>query len=720
MPHDDAPALRRALADVGVGDADALALLSEIEWRELPDGEVLIRQGEADEALYVLLHGTLEVLRDSARVATLVPLQLVGEMQRYAGGVRTATLRAAGACRVARLERAAFDRLTAGSPELASRLASFSVRHLHHGRLRAILTTFLGTDDASVLEQVLQGVEWLSLRRGEVVVREGETGSDVFLLVDGRLRAVVGGEAGREVGEVLPGESVGETQLFTGAARNATVFAARDSTLAKLSGADLTGILERFPALCLRLARLAVQRAARIATPHNAPRASVNVALVAGEDGAPVTELVASLLGALAPHGRAAVVDRAAVAGALAQPELCDVPRDDARGARLGAWLSDLEAQQRFLLFVPDRGRTPWSDRCLSQSDIVLTVARAGGVPLPAAGEELFARRWLVLLHGREHRPGGTAAWRKHVPYQRVFHLRDGVAGDLARLARAVAGREVGLVLGGGGARGYAHLGMLRAMEELGIPIDVLGGTSVGACVSGFYAAGKRGAELEATFRRVLAARGDPTLPVVSVLKGRRIFERLREVVGDLDLDDLPLPIFCVASDISGSRMVVLEHGPAAASVMASSSLPAIFPPVNVEGRWMVDGAMVNGVPLDVMRERVGPNGLVVASIVSAGDEARSVSAPLGAQALSGWTWALRKLRGSLELPVLADVITRAAAAAGDHQLRAAMERGRPDACVYHETGGYNAIDFKAASPLLEKGYATAMAALASFREKVT
>lgn len=720
-PADAAQKLRSTLA--AVEDGAALLPLFEFatEWLQLDAGEVLTREGERDAGLYLLIEGALDIVRapaagDAATVRGSVRApELVGEMQLLTGGVRTATLRAAEAALLARVPAEACEQAARNAPELLRTLATRVFNRQCRDRLLQILPVFLETSDPAVVDWIAAQVEWLSIARGEVLVREGDPGGDVFILVDGRLRATSQSAGGRALGDLVPGDVVGETQLFTGGRRNATVVALRNSVLGRLPRARLEEAIRRLPDLGLRLASVAVERAQR-AVQRSAPlRASVNI-VIQGADPGIADECARQLREALAAHGAAAEVSRAVVGRELGRPELCDLADEDPRAARLRAWLSEQEARKRFLIFVSD-AVPAWSARCLGCADIVLQVTTPGAAPEVTRAPEgeasvalAQAKRWLVVLHEDAHKPHRTGAWGAQV--SRFFHVRRRAGADFARLARAVAGCEVGLVLGGGGARGYAHLGLLQAIEERGIPVDALGGTSAGAAISGCYALGYRGRELEDTIKRWLGGSVDYTLPLVSISAGGNMLARARQIFGELDLEDLPLPLYCIATDITRFGMLVIDRGRARDAVLASACLPGIFPPVLVNGRWAVDGGLVNAVPMDVMRNFVGPRGIIIGSDVTGGAAAAHVDGATGAAGVNGWMELLRTFWGRRRLPSIVDVLQSSATAAGDYQLQRVIDTGRPDACIRHDTAGHSIVDFSRPAPLREKGYAAAMAAL--------
>jgi NTE family protein len=193
------------------------------------------------------------------------------------------------------------------------------------------------------------------------------------------------------------------------------------------------------------------------------------------------------------------------------------------------------------------------------------------------------------------------------------------VQRDFARLARFLNDRSVGLALGGGFARGIGHVGVIRAMRELDIPIDMVGGTSMGAIIAGQCA-------LEWDCQRMLeitcrhsaeSMERDYTLPVVSFMTGQKISRVVTSIAGNMDIEDMRLPFFCISASLTRGEMKVHSSGNTALSVIASARAPGVFPPVTWDNELLVDGALVNLVPSDVMRDFVG-QGTAVSVDVSA------------------------------------------------------------------------------------------------------
>ncbi len=165
---------------------------------------------------------------------------------------------------------------------------------------------------------------------------------------------------------------------------------------------------------------------------------------------------------------------------------------------------------------------------------------------------------------------------------------------------------KIGYALGGGGARGLAHIGVMKVLEEHGIRPSVIAGTSMGALIGALYASGLRAGDIERALRldvRRLALLTDIRPTAGGLVRGKQVMETLRSFLGDLTFEDLKIPYACVATDILNGEEVVLRSGPVVAAVRASISIPGIFTPVNVRGRYLVDGGLVNVVPVSTCRD---------------------------------------------------------------------------------------------------------------------
>ena len=543
--------------------------------------------------------------------------------------------------------------------------------------------------------------EWTRLDGGAVLFREGDAGDSVYVLVTGRLSVFVRSPSGEDalVAEIGRGESVGEMALLTGAPRSATVVAMRDSVLIRLSRAAFERILERSPRVILAVTRRLVERLQR--TTH-APRAKATlttIALIPLDPAIDAAQIGRTLLAAVTTAGPATLVTR---------------DRADAE-ASSDDWLDALERQFRYVLYAGDPRDHAWTDRAMRQADCVLFVAPGDRAPdanaIAAAARNTHAQalREIMLLHPPPHAaPQGTARWLDATGARAHYHVREGVDGDLSRVGRMLTGRGVGLALGGGGARGFAHIGVIEGLRDAAIPIDAIAGTSMGAIIAAQYAAGAQPAEMREINRRHWVRRNplkDKTLPVVALLAGRRLERMIAEMFGDTQIEDLWMPFFCVSADLTQAEMRVHTRGALGRAVRASMSLPGIAIPVHDSGSMLVDGGLMNNVPADLLRASCGK---VVAVDVSP-EKDLAIASPYP-PAASGWRllWGRRKSR----LPGIGAILMRSVLLSSTRH-QAAIARD-VDLFLHPRVEAFGMFEWPALDAIADAGRACVREALAS------
>ncbi len=387
--------------------------------------------------------------------------------------------------------------------------------------------------------------------------------------------------------------------------------------------------------------------------------------------------------------------------------------------------MDEQEINHRFVILEADASASPWSVRCLRQADRVLIVGRAGDDPVPGAAERVLTGAGeapfpvpasLVLLHPPETRlPAGTRQWLEGRRLLRHNHVRASDAEDVARVARFIAGRAIAVALSGGGARGFAHIGVLDAFKEAAISVDLIGGTSMGAVIAAEYALGWDADTMARQNRSIFGSwRRDLTLPLLSFLGGRRSKARLAACIGDVQIEDLWIPYFCVSSNLSRARMQIHRTGLLRQGIRASASLPGVLPPVVSEGDLLVDGALLRNLPADVARDLSG-GGTIVAVDVSA-DSDMQYGQPYD-DAISGWRIAWNRLSPfapRVAMPSMAAVLQRSAELASVAMQRDALLRGI-DLYVRVPVTEFGLLDFDRAPDIIAAGRRAARRALAGW-----
>jgi NTE family protein len=587
---------------------------------------------------------------------------------------------------------------------------------------------FLAGLDEATLDHIMGEMHPMTLRGGHILFQQGEAGDCLYIVNYGRLRVTRLRDDGSEehVGDIGRGETVGEMALLTEEPRTATVRAVRDSQLYKLSGETFNRLLEESPHVTMNLTRQIVRRLA--GAMRGAPRraaSSSSIALVPTHRNTPLSEVSHRLERALAAFGSVARLNSDIVDAALGR-DASQRPADHARSDEVLAWLNEQESTHQFVIYEADLLATVWSHRCVRHGDRILSVANANDDPgigpvevyLDGSGVHAPAgRRELLLVH-RESKPvyEGTAAWvsKRHVAT--VHHVALDTESDMERVARFITGRATGVVLGGGGSRSFAHIGVLRAIEEAGVPIDAIGGASMGAYVAAQYALGWDVERMRA-YNRETWARVKPmqdyTLPVLSVLTGRGFRSIAREICGSVAIEDLARPFLCVSTNLTRATVNVHQHsGPLWQSILASISVPGLLPPVCVDGQLLVDGAILDNVPINAMRSLC--DGRVIASDVSPTEDLatdRGVDMPT-----DGWSALFGRRRGSKsgrKPPTIVDVLLRVSTVSSAITVNAMSKRAslylRPPA------EDFTVVDWKRVDEMIERGYEYALPMVAEW-----
>lgn len=519
------------------------------------------------------------------------------------------------------------------------------------------------------LDSIIPRLDWMLVPGGHVVCRQGDEGDRLYLVASGRLailRELPNGEdvllshAGR-------GESVGEVAVLTGNPRSATVRALRDSVIARLDRAGLAQLLEEHPRIALAFTRRLAGWISPVPKVETS-RSCIAVAVVAAQEGIPLADLTRRLAEALSALGPTLHLTSGEIEGRFGPGSV-----SDAGNAEMAAWIDGQEASHSFLVYEGDPGPTPWTRRSLRQADRILVLADAGGDPtLGFLARELEhfegrSREELVLLHGNpKKRPRGTARWLALRPFDRHHHVRPALAGDFDRLARFLDGKAVGLVLGGGGARGFAHIGVIRALLEAGIPIDRVGGTSMGAIMAALHARGFDWKDM-VRLNRWGWVKYKPhklyTLPMIALVSSRKAERMLDMMFGDDLIEDLWLSFFCVSTNLTRAEVVVHRRGDLERAIGTSCRLPGVVAPMVENGDLLVDGGVLDNLPTGVMRH-LG-EGPIIAVDVSATVDLRCD--PSYRDAPSPWQLLLgRWRRMARPFPNILQIIHRSAVLASD------------------------------------------------------
>lgn len=572
------------------------------------------------------------------------------------------------------------------------------------------------TSDEQLLRDIEASVAWIHLPAGGVLFRQGEESESLYLVVTGRLRVAFVENDGSErvLRDITRDDVVGEIGALTGEIRSSTVYALRDSQVVRLVREDFVRLAQRYPQVLLRLTRMLALRLQATRTNHGG-RALQTVA-VAAAGAVPLAEFAAGCAEELALHGSVLHLNRAAVETALDAEALKST--DQTEVARLLAWLDEQESEYQYVLYEADSNWSEWTRLCVHQADRVLLLADADADPARSEVEAHLPARVpieLVLLHpSTRGRPAGTQRW---LHSRRVFahhHVRLGYGPDMRRMVRRLLGRAIGLVLSGGGARAFAHIGVIRFLEEMGMEIDMVGGTSMGALVGSGYARGGSYPDLLELCRRFGSRRWllDLTLPLTSFLSGANVTRCCQAVADGWEFEDLWRPFFCVSSNITTAEQVIHDRGPLWRAVRASLAIPVAFAPILQDGHVLVDGGLMNNFPLDIMRQR-SPDGTIVG--VSTILETEHDEGYQFGESVSGWHMLLAKtgvLRQPVKAPSLFGTLLRSVELGSTQHMKSTDFMGLADAIIQPPVEHLGMLDFSSYQEAIEIGYRAAQESL--------
>lgn len=553
---------------------------------------------------------------------------------------------------------------------------------------------------------------------GAWLFREGDAGDALFVVRTGRLEVRRGDVVIRVLGA---GDALGELALLTGGERSASVRARRETEVLRLGRDDFARLLDD-PAFAVSLTRTLGEQLQKtaVAAPVVGRSSRVITVVPLHRQSAPMARrLVDSLRDTLVGLGLKTELLRGVETDASA-----DLDFDEGTYGRM---LDRCERVNDHVLLLAEGSDDPeWDKFCLRQADRVVGVVDPVASAPRTTGPRMPAVTDLVFVH-RVPRSTFVVPWLDALRPEAYHHLDGGGRFEegAARVGRRLAGRSTGLVLSGGGARGLAHIGVLRALEDSGVIIDRVGGTSMGSFVAGLAALGMTVDEMIAAAREELAERkpfGDYTVPRHALIKARRAESMLLRVFGHRRIEECDRPFFAVSADLLTGEEVVHSRGPVAVGVGISMCLPGLVPPVVAGDKLLVDGGVLNNLPVDVMAATgEGP--------VIAVDVMRKPAAP-GAGGGGGGGGAQKPSRAARAaakkpspfglfsadnvLPSLVDTLARSTVLGS--QRRAEANRAKAALVISPELSDVGLLEWRRIDNIVERGYAAAHAALSDYR----
>ncbi len=561
----------------------------------------------------------------------------------------------------------------------------------------------------------------MQLNTGEALYSKGDVAESVYILVHGRLRVSLNGIL---IGYISRYQPIGEMGVIAGEPRHSSTHAVRDSLLLKIDGKIFLDFIQTHATSMLDLTRLVINRSRNYYHQSHNPQHGLRediggtLAIIPASTAVSAIQLAEALTAHLHGWPDARLVTAAHVDQVFgeryAQTPLDESPAD----LRLREWLASLEELHKHVIYAATNEHDAWSTRCLHQADRILMLAEATRVPekvpiLDTLRDTLIAPIELVLLRSEGDPSPHTLAWREETNARAHYFVHPWASQDISALARQISGQGVGLVLGGGGARGFAHIGLIRALEQLQIPIDIVGGTSMGAFVAALVACGFDSVEMAHIAHETFVARNylnDYTVPKVSLIRGVRFHNRLMAVFGHRRIEELRRTYYCISTNLTTGGPMIHDRGTLATWVGTSMSVPGVAPPVAWHGDLLCDGGVVNNLPTDVMYNL--ERGIILASNVSMNGDIRAPGAGLDEpdqMALLNW-------KGKVRIPNLSEILMRTATLASDTTIQMTSIMNA-DVYLRMPIEDIGMFDWDRLDELIERGYNYALEKLTPIRD---
>ncbi|PJZ68145.1 cyclic nucleotide-binding protein [Leptospira perolatii] len=614
-------------------EEEVRTFVSGFEVQRIPSGRVLVRTDRPSAKMFFLLEGICEEFVSKSKSETsflteIGPGSHFGEAGFFGWPEGGLGIRTKVQVRVASVSKLSWKRLSEKIPEALETFCSRLKSHRYF-RMAAVrpdpkeLFNFLSSleilfhfDRKRVIE--LQNyMQWLYVPGGERLIHQGDPGNSLFIIVSGRFRFVIEDEKGERIseGEFGKGDIIGEMSLLTGEPRSASVYAVRSGQVIRISRDGFRKFISRSPDALFRITETIARRLTEKTRGGGETGRKVHtIALVPVTRNFPLKDFSNKLSNALKAFGSSLIATKEkfekyhSYKASKKKEVLFDIPD-------ILSWLNGLEREYDKVIFEVDHEDTLWVETCLRQADRILFLIEPGNPiedtshawkVLRGSSLSETVRESIFYLENEFSNWSILEEYYKEFQGQRHF-VRKNRSGEFERVARRMEGKAVGIALSGGGAKGFAHLGFLRSIQEQGIPVDLIGGTSAGSIMAGLFAMGFDFEEMLRLIREIWI-RGkltrDYSIPFISILTGGKYSRAIREFFGERKIETLWIPFLAVACNLTKSEPVVFEKGEIWKAIRASTSIPGIFPPFYDNGSLYVDGGLWDNLPGSALRTK--------------------------------------------------------------------------------------------------------------------
>ncbi|AUH72023.1 patatin-like phospholipase family protein [Legionella sainthelensi] len=543
-----------------------------------------------------------------------------------------------------------------------------------------------------------------------LLIKKGDFTNDLYILIKGRLFYQVTDAEDNVTyqGEMNEGSIIGEMSLLSDLPRSANVYTLRDSIILKLSKNNFLKLSKTYPELLNKITQFTIQRLTNSLQGVPPPTSrNKSIAIIPIK---PIPDFEFQLQDIIFRHSYGEKILLLTSRCLEIQKNFLDADGNMSNEGIL--WINQQEKEFSFIFYLADETLTNWTKFCIRQADSLafLAIAEEHDFELSEVehyiieSQHHFAKRSILLiLHNTATRPNNTQNWLQQRSVNAHYHLRKNTTAGISRMMRIFTDNTISLVLSGGGARGLAHIGVYRLLEERGIPVDYIAGTSMGAMLAATFAMGYTSNEIFDLVEEYLikGAKIDFTFPYIAIAAGKRAADNLMRLYGEkTQIEDLWLNYFCVSTDLISQNSYVHDRGLLWESIRSSISLPFIYPPVAFNDKLLIDGGVLNNMPIDVMR-RYSNSSKIIASNISSKHSFQPTPLPYS---LSGWKLLYNKFLGRKTLPIsLGELVLQLLTISSQQNTDRVMSMA--DYGISLKVEQFGILDFKKYKEITDAGY---------------
>lgn len=703
-------------------------LIPHITFSTLAEGATLFDAGRESQNLYLVVDGELALYMPCSKNNETFFLQsrlkgeTAGDFAVLNGGEHLVTAIAVKKSRIAQFPGFAFEKLIDIDSTILAHIYDVAAELSRRVTLAGAYLELFGDITHDTMNALLEKTVVRHYHSGEILFEENEKPDGLYVIISGKIIVETTNSAGEihQLAQVQAPDTVGELALLADSVHSATVIAARESTVALLGRTAFDELIAPKAQMLIQLSRLVVRRHVANTRKEAPVESDRNFVVIPLDSRLPLRRFVNQLKLAMREIGSAFTLNSRSFDTLYGRTGASLTEFDDIFNSAVAEWLDDKENRFEALLYVADKEWSTWTRRCVNRADRIILVASAKAEnksELRDAEHRLNAlfdgarvkpQIDLVLLHPSDTlKPRYTARWLEPREVDAYHHVRLDDSQHFSRLARRLKSVAKGLVLSGGGARGYAHLGVHRLIEEQNIQLDYIGGSSMGALLGASMAMGESFEDIRKLSEQFASksALFDYTLPLASLMKSAKLSRFCQSVYGEQRVEDLWTPYFCISSNLADGQEVVHDRGPLWKIVRTTISLPGIFSPVpTANGDLLIDGAVLNTFPVNIMKERMGGKGFIIGVNVSQISEQFNYY-DFGTT-LSGWRVFLSRINPfepTIKIPRIAETLLRSTDIKSIERLNEA--RNSLDILVEPNVRSVSLLDFKSYELISQIGY---------------